>query len=58
MEGIEINKENTNDIRYADNTALVADSESILQDIADKIVTVSKKFGLAFYVIKHIAWLY
>ena len=47
MKGIKINGENINNIRYADDTALVTDSESKLQDIVDKIVTENEKLGLS-----------
>ena len=46
MKGIKINGENINNIRYADDTALVTDSESKLHDIVDKIVTENEKLGL------------
>ena len=52
MEGIRVNGENINNIRYADDTALMADSESKLQDIVDKIVTECEKFGLSLNVKK------
>jgi len=50
MEGIDVNEENINNIRYADDTALIADSESKVQDIVGKIVTESEKLGLALNV--------
>ena len=39
-------------VRYADDTALIADSEKKLQDIVDKIVTESQKLGLSLNVKK------
>ena len=45
--GIEINGENIYNIRYADDTTLIADSESKLQDIVDKIVTESGEARIA-----------
>ena len=51
-EGIEVNGENINNIRYADDTARITDSESKLQDIVDKIVTESEKLGLSLNVKK------
>ena len=39
MEGIKVNGENIDYIGYADDTALIADSESKLHDTVDKIVT-------------------
>ena len=47
-----------NDIRNADDTALIADSGSKLQDIVDKIVTKRENFGISFNVMIHIVWLY
>lgn len=59
MEGIDVNEENINNIRYADDTALIADSESKVQDIVGKIVTESEKLGLSLNVKKaYILWLY
>ena len=51
-EGIKVNGKNINNIRYADDTALIADSESKLQDIVDKIVTENEKLGLSLNVKK------
>ena len=51
-EGIRESRENKNNIRYADDTALIADSESKLQDIVDKIATESEKLGLSLSVKK------
>ena len=45
MEGIKVYRENINNIKYAYDTALVAGSESKLQDSVDKIVTESEKLG-------------
>ena len=58
LEGMKINRENLNKIRYADNTTLIADVKRKLKDIVDKIVTESERFGLSFNVIKHSAWYY
>ena len=52
MEGIKINGKNVNNIRYADDTALIADSESKLQDILDKVKYHSSKGGLDMNVKK------
>ena len=52
MDGIKVNGENVTNARYADDTALIADSEKKLQDIVDKIVTESQKIGLALNVKK------
>ena len=52
MDGIKVNGENMNNVRYADDKALIADSETKLQDIVDKIVRKSKKLGLSLNVNK------
>ena len=41
--GIKVNGENINNIRYADDTALIAGSEEELQSLLDKVVTESEK---------------
>ena len=51
MEGIKVNRENINNIRYANDAVLIADSESKLQDM-DKTVTESEKLGLSLSVKK------
>ena len=51
-EGIKVNVKNINNIRYADDTALIADSESKLQDIVDKIATENEKLGSSLSVRK------
>lgn len=35
MDGIKVNGANLSNVRYADDTALIADSESKLQEIVD-----------------------
>ena len=50
--GIKINGENINNIRYADDTALIADSKENLQLLLDKIVTESERMGLYLNVKK------
>ena len=51
-EGIKVDGENINNIRYVEETVIIADSESKLQGIVDKIVTESEKFGLSLNVKK------
>ena len=58
MEQIEMNRENMNDIRYADNATLIADVESKLKGIVDKIVTETERLGLSLNFMKHSAWFY
>jgi len=52
IDGIKVNGENINNVRYADDTALIADSESKLQHIVDRIVSTSDRFGLSLNVKK------
>ena len=52
MDGIKVTGENITNVRYADDTALIADSEKKLQDIVDKIVTGSQQLGLSLNVKK------
>ena len=52
MDGIKVNGENITNVRCADDTALIADSEKKLQDIVYKIVTESQKLGLSLNVKK------
>ena len=52
MDGIKINGENVNNVRVANDTALIADSESKLQHIVDRIVSTSDRFGLSLNVKK------
>ena len=46
MPGIKVNDREINNLRYADDTALIADSEEKLQDLLDVVVKESKKMGL------------
>ena len=46
-EGIQIGDMNINNLRYADDTALIADSNEKLQKIFDRVVLESEKIGLA-----------
>ena len=50
--GIKINGEVINNIRYADDTALIAGSETELQSLLDKVVTESERKGLYLNVKK------
>ena len=45
-EGIKVGGVNLNNLRYADDTALMADSQQKLQDILDKVVEESERKGL------------
>ena len=46
MDGVNLGGCNVNNIRYADDTAIVADSEEQLQNLIDIIAEESRKFGL------------
>ena len=46
MDGVKLGGLNVNNIRYADDTAIVADSEEQLQNLIDVITEESRKFGL------------
>ena len=52
LKGISINGKNLNNIRYADDTALMADSEEKLQKIVDEVKHHSSKGGLEMNVKK------
>ena len=44
MNGIKVNGENINNARYADDAALIADSESKLLHIVDRILSKNDRF--------------
>ena len=46
LEGVQIGDTNINNLRYADDTALIADSKEKLQKILDRVVLESGKMGL------------
>ena len=46
MEGIRVEGVNVNNLRYADDTALLADEEKKLQDLLDVVVTESERKDL------------
>ena len=50
--GVKINGENINNIRYADDTVLIADSEENLQRVLDITIEKSKEMGLTLNVKK------
>ena len=52
LEGINIHGENINNLRYADDTALIANTEAKLQSIVDKVREESSKAGLDMNVKK------
>ena len=50
--GVKINEENINNIRYADDTVLIADSEENLQRLLDITIEKSEEVGLTLNVKK------
>ena len=50
--GVKINGENINNIRYADDTVLIADSEEDLQRLLDITIEKSEEMGLTLNVKK------
>ncbi|XP_063597236.1 uncharacterized protein LOC134773920 [Penaeus indicus] len=46
MDGVKVGVLNVNNIRHADDTAIVADSEEQLQNLLNVIADGSRKFGL------------
>ena len=50
--GIEIARRNTNNLRYADDTTLVAESEEELKSLLMKVKEESKKVGLKLNIQK------
>ena len=52
MKGTKINGININNIRYADDTVLIADSEKELQNLVDKVEAESERLGLQLNVKK------
>ena len=47
LHGVVINGRNVNNIRYADDTVLIAETEKDLQHILDKVIKESESLGLA-----------
>ena len=50
--GIEIARRNINNLRYADNTTLMAESEEELKSLLMKVKEESEKVGLKFNIQK------
>ena len=47
LNGIKVNGENINNIRYADDTALIAGSQEDLQKLLNTVVAESERMGLS-----------
>src|SRR5215469_16889474 len=56
LEGIRLNEYNINNIRYADDTVLVADSEEKLQGLLNVLNEVSERKGLKINKSKTEVW--
>ena len=54
--GIEIAKKNINNLRYADNTTLMAESEEELKRLLMKVKEESEKIGLKLTFRKQRSW--
>ena len=52
LNGIKVNGENINNIRYADDTALIAGSQEDLQKLLNTVVAESERMGLSLNVKK------
>ena len=50
--GIKITKRNINNLRYADDTTLMAESEEALKNLLMKVKEESEKAGLKFNIQK------
>ena len=51
--GIKISRRNINNLRYADNTTLMAESEEELKSLLVKVKEESEKAGLALHIQKN-----
>jgi len=54
--GIKIAGRNINNLRYADDTTLVAESEEELKSLSMKVKEESEKFGLKLNIQKRRSW--
>ena len=54
--GIKFARRNTNNIRYADDTTLMAESEEELKSLLKKVKEESEKAGLKFNIQKTKSW--
>ena len=54
--GIKIAKRNINNLRYADDTTLMAESEEELKSLLLKVKVESEKVGLKLSIIKLRSW--
>ena len=54
--GIKISRRNINNLRYADDTTLMAESEEELKSLMMKVKEESEKFGLNLTIRKVRSW--
>ena len=54
--GIKISKRNINNLRYADDTTLIAESEEELKSLLMKVKEESEKVGLKLNIQKTKSW--
>ena len=54
--GIKIAERNINNLRYADDTTLMAESEEELKSLLMKVKEESENFGLKLTLRKQISW--
>ena len=54
--GIKIARRNINNLRYADDTTLMAESEEELQTLLMKVKEETEKFGLKLKIQKKRSW--
>ena len=54
--GIKIARRNINNLRYADDTTLMAESEEELNSLSMKVKVESEKVGLKFNIQKTRSW--
>ena len=54
--GIKIARRNINNIRYADDTTLMAESEEELKSLLMKVKVESEKVGLKLNIQKKLSW--
>ena len=54
--GVKIAGRNTNNLRYADDTTLMAESEEVLKNVSMKVKEESEKVGLKLNIQKLTSW--
>ena len=54
--GVKIAGRNTNNLRYADDTTLMAESKEVLKNVSMKVKEESEKVGLKLNIQKLTSW--